>query len=183
MKILKLSISAILFLCAATSIMSSSTRLGSLSGIITNHETGQPLPDANIFIENTRYGTASRDGGYYTINNLPFGTYTIRVQVIGYKPFMQNSVIIEGPSSLDVSLIPSPIPINPIIKTASRFDHLRNHISESSEVYSQIRFKECNGNTAGEIVENASGLYIRNYGGFAGIKSLSIRGLTAFTTK
>jgi len=180
MKSVKRSVSAILLTFTTISVVYASasytSRLGSLSGTITNHETGVPLPDANVFIEGSRYGAASRDGGYYIINNLPFGTYTIRVQVIGYRPSIHNNVVIDGAASMDMALLPVPIPMNPIIKTASRSDHLQNHISESSEVYSQIHFRECNGNTAGEIVENSSGMYVKDYGGFAGIKSLSIRG-------
>jgi len=154
----------------------SSANVGSISGIITNQETGQPLPDANVFIEGTPFGTASQDGGFYTINQLPFGTYTLRVEVIGYQPFSKSNIQVEGHSFLDVSITPSPIPMNPIIKTASRSDHLQNHISESCEVLSQIHFSECNGNTAGEIVEQKCGIYVKNYGGFAGIKSIAIRG-------
>ena len=42
-----------------------------ISGFIYDSETGESLPGANIFLENTSYGTTSDIDGYFIILNIP----------------------------------------------------------------------------------------------------------------
>jgi len=57
---------------------------GKLSGTVTDAETGQPLPGANIILANTSMGAAANEDGEYTILNIPPGVYNVRATFIGY---------------------------------------------------------------------------------------------------
>ncbi|NQU28086.1 MAG: TonB-dependent receptor [Candidatus Marinimicrobia bacterium] len=57
---------------------------GKIRGIITS-DSGQPLPGANILVDELSIGAASADDGSYFILNVPPGKYTVSVHVIGYK--------------------------------------------------------------------------------------------------
>ena len=153
-----------------------SIRNGSVSGYIFDKKTGLPIPDANIMIQNTILGSASGDGGYFFIDNIPTGLYTITVKVIGYKTEILQNIAVEEKTSLNILLTPEVIKLNPIVVTGTGSDHLQHALSVSSEVFTSSDFQELNGHTAAEMIENSSGTYLKDYGGFAGIKSLSIRG-------
>lgn len=79
----------------------------SVSGYIEDEETGETLISANIALEGTRKGTSSNTSGYYTITNIPEGTYTLVTSYIGYQPFSQQITLTEGENlRLDIRLKP-----------------------------------------------------------------------------
>ncbi len=57
---------------------------GKLAGTVTDAETGEPLPGANIILVNTSMGAAANDEGQYTILNISPGVYNVRASFIGY---------------------------------------------------------------------------------------------------
>ncbi len=151
---------------------------GRLSGFILDDQTGLPIPDANIILQNTPYGAVSRDGGYFSIDHLPHGQYTVIVRVMGYRIEEKKGITIADSenSQLTVRLTPAVISMNPLIVTAAKSEHLAYHTPSSSEVYTAYQMKMMNGMTAGEAVSSAEGVVVRDNGGFAGLKTLSIRG-------
>lgn len=60
---------------------------GSISGRIADANSGNYLPGANVMLEGTRLGAASDRFGVYRIDNVPPGTYTLKVSYIGYEDF------------------------------------------------------------------------------------------------
>ncbi len=58
---------------------------GSISGVITDAETGSPLPGANVIIPALDIGAAADANGYYAIDEVPPGDYTLRVSFVGYQ--------------------------------------------------------------------------------------------------
>lgn len=155
---------------------STSSLKGKISGFVFDRQTKQPIPDANIIISGTHLGAASHDGGYYFIDNIPKGNYDITVRVIGYQIQTRKEVNIGKETLLNFALTPKTIQIDPILVTATRSDHLQSKVTVSCEVLSLPRIKEQNGNTAAEVIESVGGLYVKDNGGFAGLKSPSIRG-------
>ncbi|MBN2030518.1 TonB-dependent receptor [bacterium] len=151
---------------------------GQLSGTITNKETGQPIPDANIVVLNTKMGTVSKDGGFYFLNNLPEGRQQIQVSVIGFT-IMVKDVLIPEEKFLHVELEPKAIEFDPVVITATLSEHRQSNVTVAIDVLTQIRMQELSGNTTGEIVQSISGVYANRYDGFAGLNTPSIRGSEA----
>lgn len=58
---------------------------GKIAGKITDQQTGEALPGANIQIEGTNMGAATDVDGNYTILNIPPGRYTVIITYIGYQ--------------------------------------------------------------------------------------------------
>lgn len=65
----------IFLLCNITNILSSQV----ITGTVYDEETGDALPGVNIFLENTIFGTATNQKGYFIISDLLAGTYTLKV--------------------------------------------------------------------------------------------------------
>ncbi|MDP7529564.1 MAG: TonB-dependent receptor [Dehalococcoidia bacterium] len=80
---------------------------GGISGRVVNIESGQPIPNANILLEETLRGTASGENGYFLIPNLPEGQHNVRVSSIGYAPFETSLIVIPQKTiHLECGLIP-----------------------------------------------------------------------------
>ena len=57
---------------------------GKITGIISDADTNEPLPGANIILEGTSIGAATNANGYYVIVNVPPGNYVLVASMMGY---------------------------------------------------------------------------------------------------
>lgn len=80
-------------------------QFGSISGTVTDNN-GEPLPGANVFIEELKRGASTDTNGEYEISNIPTGEYTIRASFIGYQDFVDQVQIGADPVTLNIELQP-----------------------------------------------------------------------------
>lgn len=106
---------------------SASVPTATLRGVVTDEETGERLPGANIGVspsgsEGKATGTASGAEGEFELKDLAPGAYTITVSYLGYaRKVFTNVVLAEGEiKTLEVALLHVGIEFNPITITASR---------------------------------------------------------------
>ncbi len=69
---------------------------GTISGTVTDAQSGDGLPGANIVLVGTTYGAAADANGEYTIDGVPVGSYELKVTFIGYKIASQNVSVSAG---------------------------------------------------------------------------------------
>ncbi len=69
---------------------------GILEGHVADDRTGQPLFGANVMIQGTLLGAATDREGNFQINNVPAGTYTIQVRMMGYRTLNIEKVEIRS---------------------------------------------------------------------------------------
>ena len=67
-------------------------------------QNGNALPNANVYLENTNYGTSSNEDGFYQISNISNGTYVLIVSEMGFKTFTSKAITINGAVTLNVKL-------------------------------------------------------------------------------
>jgi hypothetical protein len=58
---------------------------GKIAGKVVDANTNDPLVGANVLIEGTTRGAATGADGSYFIINLPPGTYTVKIMMMGYE--------------------------------------------------------------------------------------------------
>ncbi len=78
----------------------------SVSGKITDQQTGEALPGATISLQNQATKTIADIKGRYRISNLKTGAYTLQVSYIGYQTITKN-ILLSSDTTIDVSLINS----------------------------------------------------------------------------
>jgi len=90
-----------LSLVIASSLMAVET--GKIVGRVVMKDTREPLPVANVEIENYPSGAATNLEGYYWIENLPSGTYNIKARYIGFKDGIEKNVKITSGETKEVN--------------------------------------------------------------------------------
>jgi TonB-linked SusC/RagA family outer membrane protein len=69
---------------------------GQITGLVIDRSTGQPLVGAQVYLEGTAIGSITQDNGRYLIQNVPVGTYTVRVQMIGFAEGREENVRVQS---------------------------------------------------------------------------------------
>ncbi|MGI8619757.1 MAG: TonB-dependent receptor [Gemmatimonadaceae bacterium] len=93
---------------------------GTVTGRITDVETGEPIPAVNVRALGTQAGATTRvDGGYRIV--LPAGTYVVRATLIGYGAAQANVELGAGQTvSRDFTLRRTGIALDQVVVTGSR---------------------------------------------------------------
>src|SRR5437867_7805487 len=85
---------ATLALCLAATQVGAGTT-GTLSGVVQDGKK-QPLAGANVTLPELRLGGVTDASGRYTIFNVPAGTYTVKMALLGYAATIFNGVAVPA---------------------------------------------------------------------------------------
>ncbi|MBT4282625.1 MAG: TonB-dependent receptor [Candidatus Marinimicrobia bacterium] len=77
---------------------------GKISGNISDAESGDYLPGANVFLDGTNYGASSDRAGNYTILGVSEGSYTLKVSYVGYSDYLNSVTVGSDPVIEDAKL-------------------------------------------------------------------------------
>lgn len=61
-----------------------SAQTASIKGFVYIEKSGEPAIFTNVYLVGTNYGTATDDNGYFSLTNVPLGSYTLLSTSIGY---------------------------------------------------------------------------------------------------
>lgn len=100
----KLKVLCTLLFCSIT--LFSQAQKYTLSGIVSDSLSSDPVDEVIVHVKGTSLGTASDTTGYYSIQ-LPKGSYQVEFYFIGYKP-VTIPVEVNGNTTLNVILPPDP---------------------------------------------------------------------------
>ena len=76
---------------------------GRINGFITDDETGEVLIGANVFLLETGQGMATDRNGYYVLDGISTGGFTVVVSYLGYNEYRGNCLLYTSPSPRDLS--------------------------------------------------------------------------------
>ncbi len=77
---------------------------GKISGTVTDNESHEPLIGVNVILLETSLGAATNEDGFYLINNIPPGTYTVRFSAIGYQKKQVSNVKIAADFTTEINI-------------------------------------------------------------------------------
>lgn len=91
---------------------------GTVTGTVTDAETGETIPGANVALTEINRGAATNPDGEYTISSVPVGTYTLRVSFVGYSAFeTEISVQADQTTTQDVALEAGAVGLDEVVVT------------------------------------------------------------------
>ncbi len=148
-----------------------------ISGYITDFHSSIALPDANVVLEGMRFGAAADNNGFFVIRHVPAGQYIIQVSRIGYGIEKKEIKIQAGQSmTVNLRLKARAVRSGEVLVTATRENELQSEVSVASQIISRSAIEQTGSQNLGEILENATGLFAKNYGHVGSLKTASIRG-------
>ena len=119
----------LIFISFILSILNGQT--GIISGFVTDSSSGESLIGANVFLQETGQGMATDINGYYIIQEITPGNYTIMVSYIGFDVSRQPLSIMEDQSvKIDIGLVEQVVELNEVEVTAEKLQR-RNNIQPS----------------------------------------------------
>jgi len=109
---------------------------GKIAGVIRDQESGAPLPGASVMIKETSMGTSTDEDGEYFLINIPVGTYTVEVSLIGYQPFKKTkvTVLLDLTTPLDFELKSSPIELEKAITVVAERPIIQKDLTSSTNM-------------------------------------------------
>ena len=69
---------------------------GTVRGTLFDESNGEAIPFANVVLDGTKMGCATDINGFFLINKVPAGSYTLRVRYIGYEEYTEIIEVSAG---------------------------------------------------------------------------------------
>lgn len=150
---------------------------GTLTGTVTDQSSGETLPSVNIFIVELQRGAATNAQGEFTIEDIDYGTYTVRATYVGYKTFEQEVTIDQSNVTLDVALTPSTQQLEDVVVTAYGVEQSMNDLPYSAQqVDGDIISENRNDNFLSSLNGRVAGLKVNQSNGMGGSTNIVMRG-------
>ncbi|MGD1840439.1 MAG: TonB-dependent receptor [Thermonemataceae bacterium] len=146
-----------------------------LTGKITD-ASDNPIPYANIGLENTNKQTTTNEQGQFTLNEIPAGEYTVIVNAADYKVWSEK-VIIKEDYRLSITLQSNETALDDVTivgKTASR--ELNEDPMAINSLSTQPVLDQAMG--AEELLKTSTGVVVRQTGGLGSSLNINLNGLS-----
>ncbi|GAC1562149.1 MAG: TonB-dependent receptor [Mucilaginibacter sp.] len=152
----------------------------SISGKITNQQTGEALPGATISLVNHTISVVADGSGKYQVSNLKKGSYTLKISYIGYQTISKN-VTLNADAVVDFSLINSTFLTEEVTVSSTRA------AENSPTAFTNLSKKDIDKNNSGRgfeylLEQTPSTVVTSNAGAGVGYTSIRIRGSDATRT-
>lgn len=113
-----------------------------IKGTLTDDENGESIPFANVVLEGTKFGAATDLNGFFLINRMPAGTYTLRVRFVGYEEYSEQVTVNKGQTiTRNIHLKASAKMLKDVVITDSRMEErkIQTQVSVEKITSSQIQ--------------------------------------------
>jgi TonB-linked SusC/RagA family outer membrane protein len=91
---------------------------GTVQGIVLDASTNRPLPGAEVHIQGTDHRMITNEQGRYMLMNVPAGTHTLRMQLLGYNAVTRQFTVTAGQTStVNLTVEPTAIALRELVVT------------------------------------------------------------------
>jgi TonB-linked SusC/RagA family outer membrane protein len=92
---------------------------GRIGGTVTTRDGAAPVPGARVTVVGTALNATTDERGFYSIPNVPAGTYSVRVVAVGFQSVLitNQSVTPGGAATADFTLPPSVFRMDDVVVT------------------------------------------------------------------
>ena len=70
----------------------------SIKGFVYEEATGEPMMFTNVYLKGTTFGGSTNENGYFNINRIPDGHYTLLITSVGYDTISESFSLSKGQS-------------------------------------------------------------------------------------
>lgn len=166
-----------LFVLSLLLATAASAQTGTLSGFVTDDETGEALAGAAVVVAGTSLGAATDLDGRYRIGRVPVGRQTLRFSFVGFTPRDTTVTVRAGATvTLNLTLATQSDALNEVdVEGFAEAEEIR----ESPFAVTIIDGQQLAGRglTVDEAISRAVGVQVRRSGGLGSPSVFSVRGL------
>lgn len=170
----------LVLICAGLSVQGQ-TVFGRISGTVQDKQ-GAVVPNTSITVTDTATNlvrtTTTNDGGFYTVTNLPPGTYTILAELKGFKKALRggNVLVADARLTVDITLEPGELSETVQVATTSGGETVNTTSGEVARVIDkrQVQDLALNGRNYMQLATLIPGAVILDEDQLALTTSLSI---------
>lgn len=154
-----------LFLTASSYLLAGQT--GKIVGTVTEGKSGEPMIGANVVLENKFMGASADQNGYYVILNVPPGTYTLIVSMIGYKSVRVNNVrvSVDQTTEINVTLSEEVLELEKEVVVTAKRPLVKKDLTSSELSVSLEEMKNLPVENLGDLLQLKAGVIIDAGGG------------------
>ncbi|MDE2805996.1 MAG: SusC/RagA family TonB-linked outer membrane protein [Gemmatimonadota bacterium] len=157
---------------------------GTVTGTVTDAMSMQPLAGAQVSIEGTNRGALSTGEGRFVMLNVPAGTYTIRVELLGYGAAEQTATVTAGgTATVSFELTQQAIEVEGVVVTALGIEREERALTYSVQTVSAEALERTpEVNLVQALQAQSAGVQVVQSSGRPGASSfIQIRGQSTFT--
>ena len=127
---------------------------GTVTGIVRNATTGQPLAGVQILIQGTQRGALTGQAGTYTLTGLPPGTHTIEARSIGFQTEEETVALAAGETaSADFTLEETAVELDAVIVTGQGTKTELRKLSANVNVLSARNIEQAPVTDVGQLLQ------------------------------
>ncbi len=136
---------------------------GKISGRVTDKATGEALVGANVTIKGLRIGAATDVNGDYFILNVPPGTYTLTISMLGYETVNSSnvSVNIDRTTSKSFTLVTTLIE-GEVVNIVAERPVIEKDLTASEQIVTSKVLENSGVRTIKDVLETQAGIFSDN---------------------
>ncbi len=175
---LTISIVKVLVCIAIVSLSSRGLAQTGIRGQVSDAVSGELLTGAQVVVQE-KYPAVTDAKGNYRIENIPAGTFPVKVNFLGYQSFTANVEVLNGRMSvLNIRMEPEIFTMGEVVVTANRFEEKLRNVPMRMHVISKRQLELQSATSADELIQYLPGVMIsRSFGIFSTKSTVSMRGL------
>jgi TonB-dependent starch-binding outer membrane protein SusC len=178
-------IAALLAVAAATTADLAAQNTGSITGVVTDQATQQPLGGVQVVVVGTNQSTITNQQGNFLLLNVPAGQRTLRVTVLGYSADDTPVTVVAGETArVTVTLRVSAIALDEVVVSAitGRAERKRELGTNSASITARDLERAPITRMADVLVGRAAGVQLQGVAGTVGTSQrIRIRGANSLS--
>lgn len=175
----KLLISSFMVLVSVSAAYAQTT---TVTGTVTDAETGEPIPQVAIFISELSTGAATNIDGEYSIDDVDYGTYTFRVSSVGYLTLERDITVNANNNSFDFELDQDIQMLEDVVVTAFGVSREQKSLGYSVQDVSAEQLASVDQNSVvGALAGKVAGVQVVQSPTMGGSQRIRIRGVNGLT--
>ncbi|WP_424962958.1 TonB-dependent receptor [Ekhidna sp.] len=136
---------------------------GSITGTVTDSETGEALIGANVVIKGTTNGDVTDPNGKFEIKGLANGTYVVVASYVGFQAIEQSVSVSGSTVTIDFQLEEGTVFGEEVVISGSRQPEKITETPATIEIISSKSLEEWGSFNTGELLSRLKGVdYIRS---------------------
>ena len=147
---------------------------GTITGRVTDARTTQPIPNAQVYVEDNTVGTRTDRDGRFRLANVPAGSKIVNVRMIGYAAKGTPVSVVAGQTAtVDLALSVQPMDLDAVVVTGQGGEISKRRIATTVDVVSSETIEASPATRLDELLQtNLPSAQIRMTSGQAGTTSI-----------